>query len=211
MDISALRREYIRDHLEPELLLPDPVDQFAQWFEEAKNTGMPDPNGMILATVSQEGQPSLRTVLLKYFDEKGFVFFTNYDSRKGTEIAGNNKVSLLFPWLILERQVIIYGIAEKISKMESFKYFSSRPKGSQIGAWVSNQSSVVSSRSLLLAKFEEMKQKFAKGEIPLPAFWGGFRVKAHAVEFWQGRENRLHDRFMYSKTGENWKIDRLAP
>jgi pyridoxamine 5'-phosphate oxidase len=211
MDISALRREYIKDHLEPELLLPEPVDQFAQWFEEAKNTGMPDPNGMILATVGSEGQPSMRTVLLKYFDNDGFVFFTNYESRKGTEIAGNNKVSLLFPWLILERQVIIYGTAEKISKMESLRYFSSRPKGSQIGAWVSNQSSVVSSRSLLMAKFEEMKQKFAKGEIPLPSFWGGFRVKAHAVEFWQGRENRLHDRFMYSRLDEGWKIERLAP
>jgi len=211
MDISALRREYIKDHLEPELLLPDPVDQFAQWFEEAKNTGIPDPNGMAIATVGPDGQPSLRTVLLKYFDKKGFVFFTNYESRKGAEIEGNNKVSLLFPWLILERQVVIYGVAEKISKMESLKYFTSRPTGSQIGAWVSNQSSVISSRSLLVAKFEEMKQKFSKGEIPLPSFWGGFRVVPHSIEFWQGRENRLHDRFMYTKTEVDWKIERLAP
>lgn len=127
------------------------------------------------------------------------------------EIAGNNKVSLLFPWLILERQVVIYGVAERISKMESLKYFTSRPMGSQIGAWVSNQSSVISSRSLLVAKFEEMKQKFSKGEIPLPSFWGGFRVVPHSIEFWQGRENRLHDRFMYTKTELDWKIERLAP
>lgn len=212
MDISALRREYIQDVLEPENLDKNPVKQFIKWFNEAKATEMPDPNGMSLATVDANGQPSLRTVLLKYFDESGFVFFTNYDSRKSREIDQNKQVSLMFPWIILERQVIIYGKAERISKKESFKYFTSRPKGSQIGAWVSEQSTVISSRSLLIAKFDEMKRKFAKGEVPLPSFWGGYRVEPFAIEFWQGRKNRLHDRFMYTKQEDNsWSIERLAP
>jgi len=212
MDISALRREYNKAKLNLDTLDPNPVKQFEKWFEEAKSTEMPDPNGMSLATVDANGQPSLRTVLLKYFDESGFVFFTNYESRKSKEIEGNKQVSLMFPWIILERQVIIYGKAEKISKKESFKYFTSRPKGSQIGAWVSEQSSVISSRSLLLAKFDEMKRKFAKGEVPLPSFWGGYRIEPYAIEFWQGRESRLHDRFMYTKQEEGkWKIERLAP
>jgi len=212
MDISALRREYIQDVLEPELLAKDPINQFEQWFEEARATQMPDPNGMSLATVAENGQPSLRTVLLKYFDENGFVFFTNYESRKSVEMDQNSQVSLMFPWIILERQVIIYGKAERISKKESFKYFTSRPKGSQIGAWVSEQSSVITSRSLLMSKFDEMKKKFSKGEVPLPSFWGGYRVIPHAIEFWQGRENRLHDRFMYTKQEDGlWTIERLAP
>jgi len=212
MDISKLRREYKKDKLDLNTLDPNPVKQFEKWFEDAKNSEMPDPNGMSLATVDLESQPSLRTVLLKYFDESGFVFFTNYDSRKAREIDGNSKVSLMFPWIILERQVIIYGKAEKISKKESFKYFTSRPKGSQIGAWVSEQSSVITSRSLLMSKFDEMKRKFAKGEVPLPSFWGGYRVEPFAIEFWQGGEYRLHDRFMYTKTDEgNWTIERLSP
>jgi pyridoxamine 5'-phosphate oxidase len=212
MDISALRREYIQDVLEAEDLDKNPVRQFTKWFNEAKATEMPDPNGMSLATVDANGQPSLRTVLLKYFDESGFVFFTNYDSRKSREIEQNKQVSLMFPWIILERQVIIYGKAGRISKKESFKYFTSRPKGSQIGAWVSEQSTVISSRSLLIAKFDEMKRKFAKGEVPLPSFWGGYRVEPFAIEFWQGRKNRLHDRFMYTKKEDDtWTIERLAP
>jgi len=212
MDISALRREYIQDVLEAEDLDKNPVRQFTKWFNEAKATEMPDPNGMSLATVDANGQPSLRTVLLKYFDESGFVFFTNYDSRKSREIEQNKQVSLMFPWIILDRQVIIYGKAGRISKKESFKYFTSRPKGSQIGAWVSEQSTVISSRSLLIAKFDEMKRKFAKGEVPLPSFWGGYRVEPFAIEFWQGRKNRLHDRFMYTKKEDDtWTIERLAP
>ena len=212
MDISKLRREYNKDHLDLENLDINPLKQFEKWFEAAKSTEMVDPNGMSLATVNYQGHPSLRTVLLKYFDQSGFVFFTNYDSRKSLEIEQNNQVSLLFPWLILERQVIIYGKAERISKMESLKYFTSRPKGSQIGAWVSQQSSVISSRSLLLAKFDEIKRKFAQGEVPLPSFWGGYRVIPEAIEFWQGGENRLHDRFMYTKREDgNWEIERLAP
>jgi len=212
MDISKLRREYIKDHLDLENLDPNPLKQFGKWFEEAKSTDMVDPNGMSLATVNHLGQPSLRTVLLKYFDQSGFVFFTNYDSRKSIEIEQNNQVSLLFSWLILERQVIIYGKAERISKVESLKYFASRPKGSQIGAWVSQQSSVITSRSLLLAKFDEIKRKFAQGEVPLPSFWGGYRIVPEAIEFWQGGKNRLHDRFMYKLQEDgNWKIERLAP
>ena len=139
-------------------------------------------------------------------------FFTNYNSRKAIEIEQNAQVSIMFPWIVLERQVIIYGKAERISTMESFKYFTSRPKGSQIGAWVSQQSTVITSRSLLISKFDEMKRKFAKGEVPLPSFWGGYRIVPFAIEFWQGRENRLHDRFMYKKDENNaWKIERLSP
>jgi pyridoxamine 5'-phosphate oxidase len=212
MDISKLRREYTQAALDLDILNKDPLKQFEIWFEQAKNSEMPDPNGMSLATVNSEGQPSLRTVLLKYFDASGFVFFTNYNSRKAIEIEQNAQVSIMFPWIVLERQVIIYGKAERISTMESFKYFTSRPKGSQIGAWVSQQSTVITSRSLLISKFDEMKRKFAKGEVPLPSFWGGYRIVPFAIEFWQGRENRLHDRFMYKKDENNaWKIERLSP
>ena len=166
---------------------------------------------MILATVGGDGQPSQRTVLLKYFDENGFVFFTNQESRKAREIATNPKVNLHFVWLELERQISIAGTATPISAAESARYFMTRPRNSQIAAWVSNQSSAISSRKLLLQKFQEMKQKFVDGEVPLPSFWGGYRVKPSAVEFWQGRANRLHDRFLYTRKGAGWQIGRLAP
>jgi len=211
MDLSALREEYTKHGLKQSELNPSPVLQFEYWFEQALNAEVGGPNAMTLSTVDSGGQPSQRTVLLKYFDEKGFVFFTNYGSRKAREMEGNPKVSLLFFWNELERQAIIAGTAEKISTSESARYFLSRPHGSQLGAWVSEQSSPVSSRSMLLAKFEEMKQKFRKGEVPLPAFWGGYRVKPHRFEFWQGRPNRLHDRFQYEQTAEGWRVERLAP
>lgn len=212
MDISQFRREYLRDGLTRDQLDPNPVEQFTQWFDQARQTDTSDPTAMILATVGKDGMPSQRTVLLKYYDEQGFVFFTNLESRKSTEIEGNPKVSLLMVWLDLERQIIINGIARKISTAESAKYFMTRPKDSQVAAWVSSQSNVISSRKMLMQKFGEMKRKFSEGKIPLPSFWGGYRVEPVEIEFWQGRENRLHDRFMY-KRGESggWTVERLAP
>ena len=166
---------------------------------------------MTVSTVAQDGMPSSRVVLLKSWDEKGFVFYTNYKSQKAQEILENPKVSLLFAWLDLERQLRINGVAEKVSTAESLRYFLSRPFGSRLGAWVSNQSSIITSRSLLEMQFDKMKRKFANGEIPLPDFWGGYRIIPSYFEFWQGRENRLHDRFAYKKNGDNWEISRLAP
>jgi len=213
MDISNFRREYLRDGLNRADLDADPVTQFASWFEQARKTNIADPTAMILATVNDDGQPSQRTVLLKYFDEDGFVFFTNYGSRKAEEISQNSSVSLLFVWLELERQIMINGKASKISAADSAKYFMSRPKDSQVAAWVSSQSKMLSSRQALLQKFGEMKRKFGEGKIPLPTFWGGYRVVPTEIEFWQGRENRLHDRFLYRKPAEDnaWEIKRLMP
>ncbi len=212
MDLTALREEYTRNGLMRDDLKTDPYKQFEQWFQQATEAELPEPNAMSLATASAQGEPSIRTVLLKYFDEQGFVFFTNYESRKAQQIEENPHVALLFLWLPLERQVKIQGTAEKISTGESFNYFTSRPRGSQLGAWCSAQSSVISSRKLLEMKFEELKYKFQQGEIPLPSFWGGYRVKPKRFEFWQGRPNRLHDRFSYKLTDETtWQIHRLAP
>lgn len=213
MDISNFRREYLKGGLKRADLALDPVNQFSQWFEQARKTNIADPTAMILATVNPQGQPSQRTVLLKYFDHEGFVFFTNYGSRKAEEIAGNNRVSLLFVWLDLDRQVIISGSAAKISAADSARYFMSRPRESQIAAWVSSQSHGLSSRQALMQKFSEMKRKFSEGKIPLPSFWGGYRVVATEIEFWQGRENRLHDRFMYQRDGADsrWDVQRLSP
>ena len=211
MDVSELRRPFDGAALERSDLDADPVRQFSAWFEEACGGDALDPNAMSLSTVDAEGRPSLRTVLLKYFDERGFAFFTNQASAKATEIAGNPHVALLFFWRESARQVVIRGAAEKIPAAETMRYFLSRPRGSQLGAWVSPQSSVISSRALLEAKFDEMKRKFANREVPLPSFWGGYRVVPAAIEFWQGRENRLHDRFLYrlQDTGL-WNIERLA-
>lgn len=211
MDISNFRREYLRGGLQRENLMIDPVQQFSDWFEQARKTDIADPTAMILATVDQSGRPSQRTVLLKYYDESGFVFFTNYESRKAREIAENSKVCLLFVWLELERQIMISGEALKISAAESAKYFMSRPKDSQVAAWVSSQSHGLSSRQMLLQKFSEMKKKFGEGKIPLPAFWGGYKVVPDEYEFWQGRKSRLHDRFHYTPTEDGWAIERLAP
>jgi pyridoxamine 5'-phosphate oxidase len=212
LDISHFRRDYLKGGLQRQGLDPDPIQQFSAWFEQARKTNIADPTAMILATVGADGQPSQRTVLLKYFDSDGFVFFTNYGSRKATEIAGNSKVSLLFVWLELERQIIISGTASRISTADSARYFMSRPKDSQVAAWVSSQSHPLSSRQMLLQKFYEMKKKFGEGKVPLPSFWGGFRVVPSTIEFWQGRENRLHDRFLYApEEGGGWKIERLAP
>jgi pyridoxamine 5'-phosphate oxidase len=210
MDLSFMRQGYKNDGLSIEQLNSDPFLQFEVWFEEA-NTSEPIPNAMSLGTVGKAGVPMLRTVLLKLFDEKGFVFFTNYKSRKAGQIAENPNVALLFNWVALERQLSINGVAEKIETSESLKYFLSRPRGSQLGAWVSDQSSVLSSRKILEVKLDEIKRKFAKGKIPLPDFWGGYRIKPETFEFWQGGPNRLHDRFLYTKTADEWDIERLAP
>jgi len=192
-------------------LNPDPISQFELWYTQAIESGIPEPNAMSLATADTDGQPWIRTVLLKLYDEAGFVFFTNYESTKAQQIKANNRVSLLFPWVALGRQVKISGTAVKIPTVESMKYFTSRPRGSQIGAWASPQSQVISSRSLLDAKVDEIKRKFASGDIPLPDFWGGYRVTPFEIEFWQARDSRLHDRFVYTKNDDGWAIERRAP
>lgn len=212
MDIKDLRQQYKGDGLDWDNLKTDPFEQFEVWFKTACAADLIEPNAMILGTVSPQGQPYSRTVLLKYFDREGLIFFTNYESRKARQIQENPQVSLLFPWLVLERQVIILGRAETISTAESLQYFVTRPRGSQIGAWCSPQSTIISSRQLLRMKFEEMKEKFINQEIPLPSFWGGYRVVPHSFEFWQGQPDRLHDRFLYSlQDNSAWDIQRLAP
>jgi pyridoxamine 5'-phosphate oxidase len=212
MKIESIRSEYQKGALERADLKADPFEQFALWFEQACQGGVIEPNAMSLATVSGDGRPLARTVLLKSYDTRGFVFYTNLESRKARQISENPNVSLLFPWLALERQVIIAGAAERISTGETLAYFLTRPRGSQLGAWVSRQSSVITTRKLLEMQWEEMKRKFGDGEVPLPSWWGGYRVVPREIEFWQGRANRLHDRFLYARQdGGGWTIDRLAP
>lgn len=209
---SQLREKLMSEGLQRSSLDSDPIKQFESWYSETCGTDIPESSAMILATVDKDGQPLQRTVLLKSFDEDGFIFFTNYSSRKAQHIEYNNKVSLLFPWHSMGRQVKITGTAEKIPTAESLKYFLSRPRGSQIGAWASHQSKVVKNRALLDAMFDEMKQKFVHGEIPLPSFWGGYRIEPKTIEFWQARDSRLHDRFIYSKNdSDDWCNERLAP
>lgn len=210
-DLSDIRREYSLSHLSEEMLPQDPMSLFESWMEFAKGSGLKDPTAMTVATVDESGQPFQRIVLLKRFDADGFVFFTNLASRKAKQIADNSKVSLHFPWHGFERQVQVLGEAEKISRADVLKYFLTRPKDSQIAAWVSKQSSKISTRQVLMQKFEEMKTKYAKGEVPLPDFWGGYRIKPTSIEFWQGGESRLHDRFVYEKGDAGWSTSRLAP
>lgn len=210
--VAELRREYHGTGLHRENLSPNPFDQFRKWFAQAQEAGLLEPNAMSLATADRSGRVGVRTVLLKAFDGRGLVFFTNYKSAKARQMEENPQAGLLFAWLPLERQVSISGRVEKISVMESLAYFASRPWGSRLGAWVSQQSEVISSRKLLEAKFEEMKAKFAGGEVPLPDFWGGYRVVPETVEFWQGAPSRLHDRFLYTlEKGGEWRIERLSP
>ena len=212
MDITNIRGKYTTKDFDIKDLDKNPFKQFEIWFNDAINENLPEPNAFSLATVGLGMMPSLRTVLLKYFSEKGFVFFTNYDSKKATQLEENQKAAALFTWLPLERQIKIEANVEKISKAESLKYFLSRPKGSQLGAWVSRQSEVISSRALLEQKFNEMKNKFLNKEIPFPSFWGGYILKPIRIEFWQGGEDRLHDRFSYELQEDgSWQIKRLAP
>lgn len=212
VSIDQLRREYLKGGLERDNLSDNPIEQFNIWLQQAVDAELPDATAMTVSTVAADGQPSVRMVLLKGVDDGGFVFYTNYESRKARELGENPKVALHFPWHPLERQVKVCGTAEKVSAAQSLAYFVSRPRESQLAAWASEQSRPMSSRQALMGQFEAMKRKFAQGEIPLPDRWGGFRVVPHEVEFWQGGANRLHDRFRYSRKGDqNWSIERLAP
>jgi len=212
MDIENFRREYLQGGLSREDLQDDPIAQFNTWLSQAVESGIGDPTAMVVSTVSAEGKPSQRIVLLKHVDDDGFIFYTNYGSRKAKEIEDNNKVSLLFPWNKLDRQVKVGGTAEKISVAESAKYFMSRPRDSQLAAWASKQSRKIISREFLLTQLADMKEKFAAGEVPLPDFWGGIRVRPHEIEFWQGGEHRIHDRFEYCLQNDgSWQISQLAP
>lgn len=216
--LASLRREYTMNGLDESEVDADPIKQFDVWLNDAIQAELIDANGMTLATADGNARPSARTVLLKHFDHKGFVFYTNYTSRKAKEMDANPWVSLLFYWREFERQVRVEGQAEKISRRESTYYFRQRPRESRIGAWVSNQSSVINTRAMLRKKFDEMKRKFGNKEIPLPDHWGGYRVVPEQIEFWQGRANRLHDRLLYTKESQEgeaesaeWTISRLAP
>ena len=206
------RREYDASPIDENQMSTDPFAEFELWYKTAVEAQVLEPNAMTVATVDELHRPTVRTVLLKFFDRNGFVFFTNLESRKAKQIAQNPHVSLLFQWLPLQRQLAIEGRAERVSTLESIKYFASRPRGSQLGAWVSQQSTVITSRSLLESKLAELKHKFAGGEVPLPSFWGGFRIVPHRVEFWQGQPSRLHDRIEYLKQEDGtWLRQRLAP
>ncbi|MFA0087146.1 pyridoxamine 5'-phosphate oxidase [Vibrio sp. 10N.261.51.F12] len=212
MELEDIRREYSKGGLRRQDLLADPIDQFNAWLTQAVEAKLTDPTAMTVATVDESGQPFQRIVLLKNVDKSGFVFYTNLGSRKAQHIEANAKVSLHFPWHPLERQVHITGTAEKLSTLENMKYFTSRPKDSQLAAIASKQSSRISARGVLEGKYLELKKKFEKGEIPVPSFWGGYRIRPESIEFWQGGEHRLHDRFLF--TGDNeghWDIERLAP
>lgn len=212
MKANDIRQQTMAQGMYQSELHINPVRQFETWYEQAIKSGIHEPGAMSLATVDADGQPWQRIVLLKLFDDSGFVYFTNYESRKAEQVAQNPQVNLLFPWHSLGRQVMITGEAERVSTAESLKYFVTRPRGSQLGAWASGQSQMIDSRSILETMVESMKQKFADGEVPLPPFWGGYRVKPKTFEFWQERENRLHDRFYYQKNeAGDWFIERLAP
>jgi len=209
---SELRAQLMENGLSRNELNIDPFYQFQSWYQQTLSTDISEPTAMSLATVDDKGQPWQRMVLLKLYDEDGFVFFTNYSSRKAQHITHNSQVSLLFPWHALGRQVKITGTAEKIPTSESFKYFSTRPRGSQLGAWASPQSQVIKSRAMLDTLLGQMKDKFSHGEIPLPDSWGGYRISPDSFEYWQARESRLHDRFLYTQEQEGaWQIERLAP
>lgn len=210
--LEKLRIDYTKGALDVSDLETNPFDQFDKWFQQARECEIEEPNAMCLATVDADGQPFTRTVLLKGFSEKGLVFYTNYESRKAAHIEAHPKVSVNFLWLPLQRQVSVNGSIERISKMESLKYFISRPFNSRLGAWASPQSKVITSRQILEMKFDQMKRKFANGEVPLPDNWGGYRIVPKTFEFWQGRSGRLHDRFFFQldANGE-WRINRLAP
>jgi pyridoxamine 5'-phosphate oxidase len=213
MDIERIRREYLQGGLRRKDLSKSPIEQLNIWLQQAVEADLTDPTAMTVATVGPDGQPSQRIVLLKHCDDRGLVFFTNLGSRKAGEIAGNPKVSAHFAWLPLERQVKICGVASRLSLKEVLKYFITRPRESQLGAWASHQSQPLSSRQVLETSFAQMKSRFSKGEVPLPSFWGGYLIKPHQIEFWQGGANRLHDRFVYNlgESGNDWSLGRLAP
>ena len=212
MSVDDFRCQYSRYGLRRRDLNSNPMLQFELWLQQATAADIIEPTAMVLATVAADGQPSQRTVLLKQVDARGLVFYTNKTSRKALEISENSKVSLLFPWHMIDRQVRVYGVAEMLTASEVLKYFSTRPRESQCAAWASHQSSPLASRQSLMQKFDDMKKQFAQGEITLPDFWGGYRIVPHGFEFWQQGDHRLHDRFEYSQSGDgNWQIQRLSP
>ena len=211
MGIKDNRREYDYGTLSRENLRTNPFEQFSLWMDQALEAGIVDPTAMSVATVDTQGKPWQRMVLLKGFDERGFVFYTNLGSRKVADIMSNPHVSLQFPWLQLDRQVIVGGKAEPLSDNENSNYFKSRPISSQLAAWASEQSSPIASREVLEAQFNAVQQRFESGEVPLPEFWGGYRIVPREFEFWQGGENRLHDRFSFQRDGDSWIISRLSP
>jgi len=212
IELDKIRREYLSGGLRRDDLPENPLQLFEAWQQQIITLKALDPTAMVVATVGADGQPSQRIVLLKQLDAQGFVFFTNYGSRKAREIAGNPRVSLLFPWHDVERQVKVCGRAEKLGMADSLRYFASRPRDSQLAAWASQQSAPITGRSFLMNQLAHMKEKFAHGDVPLPDFWGGIRVVPHEIEFWQGGAQRLHDRFRYSLQGnQSWSIERLAP
>jgi pyridoxamine 5'-phosphate oxidase len=211
VSVADLRREYALARLDEKDVSRDPIAEFARWFAEAQAAEVEEPNAMVLATATPDGTPSARVVLLKGFDERGFVFFTDYRSRKGAELEANPRAALVLHWSELERQVRITGDVTRTSAEESEAYYRSRPLGSRLGAWVSHQSQAIPSRDVLEGGLREVERRFAGGDVPLPPYWGGYRVRPEAIEFWQGRENRLHDRVRYEREGDRWKIERLAP
>lgn len=211
MDLAAAREEYTRGGLAEEDLAPDPFAMFERWYVEASAAGVREPNAMVVATTDPDGAPSARFVLLKGFSSEGFVFFTNLSSRKGRALAAEPRIALLFPWHDLERQVRVEGTAAPLARAEVEAYFQSRPRGSQLGAWASHQSSVVAGRGELDAAYAAVQARFADGDVPVPAEWGGYRVTPASIEFWQGRVGRMHDRLVYRRTAGAWATERLAP
>lgn len=211
LSIADLRREYAHARLDEKDVSLDPFAEFARWFAEAQAAEVEEVNAMVLATATPDGWPSARVVLLKGFDERGFVFFTDYRSRKGMELDANPRAALVLFWSEVERQVRIAGTVTRTSTEESDLYYRSRPLGSRLGAWVSHQSRPIASREVLEAELRKVERRLAGGEVPLPPHWGGYRVRPESFEFWQGRESRLHDRIRYLRDGERWKIERLSP
>lgn len=209
--IAELRKEYTRYGLQKSDVAPEPIDQFRKWFEDVLNANLHEPNAMTLATATPDGKPSARVVLLKGYDERGFVFYTNYEGRKAKELEANPNCTLAFYWGELERQVRVEGRACQVPGEESDAYFSSRPRGSQLGAWASQQSRPVESRTRLEDRLRELGEEHEGREIPRPPFWGGYRVEPEGMEFWQGRESRLHDRLSYTRRNGGWEVQRLQP